>query len=324
MNLSGKKILFIGIGFYDYEQFIKSELITQGAKVSYFTERGTSHLFTLKEKWYTSCKRDLKPLYERHQKAVLESITDENFDYVFVIKGGLLGTSFLESLKSRYASAKFIMYQWDSLNRVDGIENILGYFDKILSFDPKDCAENSNLIFRPLFHREQTFDAKYEKNESYDISFIGWMHNERLEFINAFLANFNNQRKFYVFLYTGFYTFLKYFLKGKASYLNFQTMKYNECRSIMLASHCVLDLPHGLQTGLTMRAIESVGFRKKLITTSKSIINYDFYCKENVFILDDNYSLSELESFLDSPYKNLDDEIYDNYQVRSWLNVIFS
>jgi hypothetical protein len=322
-SLKNKKILFIGIGFYDYEQFIKAELIKQGAEVSYFTERGATRFAGLKEKWYKFWGLDQKILYKNHQNDILESINGKKFDYVFVIKGGLLELRFIESLKMKYPSTKFIMYQWDSLNRVDGVHNIIGYFDRVLSFDPKDCAENPNLIFRPLFHREKVIDDNCTANSLYDISFIGWLHNDRLQFINAFVENLKNNRKCYVFLYTGVYTYIRHLLKSNVKYLSFKTMKYTKCRSIMLNSNCVLDLPHGLQTGLTMRAVESVGFQKKLITTSKGIVNYDFYCKANVFILNENYNKSELELFINSPYHVLHNDIYKRYQVKSWLNDIF-
>ena len=51
-------------------------------------------------------------------------------------------------------------------------------------------------------------------------------------------------------------------------------------------SRVVLDLPHPMQTGLTMRTIEAIGSKKKLITTNVDIVNYDFYNPKNILLIE--------------------------------------
>ena len=76
------------------------------------------------------------------------------------------------------------------------------------------------------------------------------------------------------------------------------------------------------QTGLSLRPFESIFFNKKLITNNSNIKNYDFYRKENIFIL--NYDdISMLKSFVDSDYLELPKNIIDNYDFQSWSNRFF-
>ncbi|MCU5774291.1 hypothetical protein N5923_15200 [Erwiniaceae bacterium BAC15a-03b] len=77
------------------------------------------------------------------------------------------------------------------------------------------------------------------------------------------------------------------------------------------------------QLGLTLRALESIFFNKKLITDNHSVKNYDFYRKSNIFVIDfeiDHSSLKkELSLFIQSPYQKLDEAIIDKYDVKSLL-----
>ena len=51
-------------------------------------------------------------------------------------------------------------------------------------------------------------------------------------------------------------------------------------------SRCVLDSAQEGQMGLTIRVLEALGAKKKLITTNEDIVNYDFYNEENIYVYD--------------------------------------
>ena len=46
---------------------------------------------------------------------------------------------------------------------------------------------------------------------------------------------------------------------------------------IVTNSKCVLDSAQANQNGLTIRVIEMLGAKKKIITTNEDVVNYDFY-----------------------------------------------
>jgi hypothetical protein len=59
-----------------------------------------------------------------------------------------------------------------------------------------------------------------------------------------------------------------------------------------------------------------------LITNDKSIVNRDFYRKENIFIIGRD-EFNELPSFVSSPYLEINRKIVQKYEFEDWLNRFF-
>lgn len=137
-----------------------------------------------------------------------------------------------------------------------------------------------------------------------------------------------HNKKMYVFLYSPhplvfLYNkmFNKYYKNIKMSDVTFKLLPTKETVNIYSKSKCIIDVESSTQTGLTMRTIEVLGLRKKLITTNKDIVNYDFYNENNYFILD-RESLFLDYSFIDKEYIPIDKELYEKYSLENWLNII--
>ena len=101
--------------------------------------------------------------------------------------------------------------------------------------------------------------------------------------------------------------------KKKAAY-----MAYAEVIEHVKRSKAILELISDGQTGITQRPYEALFLRKKLITTSAEIKNYDFYCEENVFVLGER-DVQELPQFLNAPFKDVDSEIVVEYTLERWV-----
>jgi len=83
----------------------------------------------------------------------------------------------------------------------------------------------------------------------------------------------------------------------------------------------ILDIHKQVQNGLTFRVFEAIGLNKKLITTNKDIINYDFYNPNNIFIWDEN--IKEIpKDFLNKEYEKLPENIYRKYSLENWVKTI--
>ena len=100
-------------------------------------------------------------------------------------------------------------------------------------------------------------------------------------------------------------------------------MKEREVFDTILNSRILIDIHHPGQEGLTMRAIESLGAKRKLLTTNDKIKNYDFYNTKNIHIFDIN-SIDIDNIFFNSGYEEISNNIYKKYSIDSWLSVIFS
>lgn len=96
---------------------------------------------------------------------------------------------------------------------------------------------------------------------------------------------------------------------------------YKVCEDIA-CSRAILEINQSGQAGYTLRALESLFFKKKLITNNKMIINEPFYCKENIFILGRD-ELASLTKFINSPYNDKFDNLRKEYDVNTWINNFF-
>lgn len=320
--LRGKKILFIGIGFYDYESTIIKKLENLEAIVDFYLEQPNYLLSGLYGKIINKLKYK-KNIIEKHHNKMLYETNIKKYDIVFVLKGENLTTNFIKALKLQQEKAMFIMYQWDSIERVSNALEMIPYFDKVFSFDRIDCEKYEKLEFRPLFFRESKDEEKLDYK--YDLVFIGWLHADRMELIKKIedICKIKNI-KFFIYLFTGIKTYMSFLLKKQAQNLYIKPLDYLNVNEYHSNTKVILDLPHPLQNGLTMRTIEAIGANKKLITTNQDIKNYDFYDEDNICILDKE-NIDMKNDFFEKPYKNISKDVKERYSLDSWIeNVFFS
>lgn len=279
-----RNILLIGIGFYDYERIIVEELQKRYAKVYYINAVYQSAVKKVLAYFSTTLVKKLESKYL--QKELLKLPNDIND--ILIIKGDKFEEDHIRILKNRYNKANICLYLWDSLNRIDNAALLLREFDNILTFDRKDSIKY-NLKFRPLFYREV---RENNMDNQYDVSFIGWMHSNRYKILHELKMNFEKHNLNYRFiLYSGKISYLinryikKIICKEDSSFFIFKPIPYNEYISISSNSKVILDLSHPLQSGLTMRTIEAIGLKKKILTTNVDIKNYPMLNKKNYQIL---------------------------------------
>jgi len=116
-----------------------------------------------------------------------------------------------------------------------------------------------------------------------------------------------------------FYKLTKREFRGeKKDDFEFAKIRSSKIAEVIDKTKVVLDVQHPKQTGLTMRTIEMIGMHKKLITTNQSIRKYDFYNPVNIAVIDRN-DIKIPEGFLDKPYSEIEDAIYNKYSLESWI-----
>ncbi|MDX7811693.1 hypothetical protein, partial [Aeromonas caviae] len=99
---------------------------------------------------------------------------------------------------------------------------------------------------------------------------------------------------------------------------------YNDYIKMIDSFGGIIDIVQEHQNGLTLRVLEAQFYRKKLITNNSSIKNFDFYKKENVFVLDENFSLSDLDVFLKGRFIPVDENILSKYHISSLISNMIS
>lgn len=86
-------------------------------------------------------------------------------------------------------------------------------------------------------------------------------------------------------------------------------------------SRCIIDIVQFNQYDITLRPLESLACKRKLITNNIHIKEYPFYSPNNIFIWGDD-EINKLNIFLDSPFQDVDKEILEKYDINYWLDHI--
>lgn len=84
-------------------------------------------------------------------------------------------------------------------------------------------------------------------------------------------------------------------------------------------SAVVVDIVKLGQVGVTMRAVEAMVAKKKLVTNNFSIVEEDFYCEENIFLFKnpENLSVTLLSKFLDVEFKEIEESVLRKYSAEN-------
>lgn len=203
-------------------------------------------------------------------------------------------------IKQKNKNCKIYLYYWNSIN--DSNRYLLKdkNIDKYYTFDIND-SKKYKISYNPQFYTKNIKPSS-KKNYDYDILFLGRSKNRKKELLkikkisekiglNINLNIIDNESKL---------------------------IKYDKYLDMIKNSKTILDIVSKNQCGLSLRAMESLFLNKKLITNNKSIMKYDFYCKENIFILGID-KIEDLKDFINKPYKKIDKKIINNYEYKNWL-----
>ncbi|QBF27916.1 hypothetical protein EXN22_20340 [Pseudomonas tructae] len=322
--LDNKKVLYIAPRFFGYENEIKNELERRGAKVDFLLDRPFESAFM---KAVTRFRRDwVIGAANKYYRQSVSALNAAEYDFVFVISGQTLSAEVLEEWRSTFVNAKFVLYMWDSFaNRQSALDN-LKFFDSVLSFDRTD-ADKYGLRFRPLFF-SSGFEQANTSSLDIDVSFIGTAHSDRYSVVSKVdrCLGHDVKKHWYLFLqakwvYWAYLLINPTFRSAKIAHFKFESLAKQDVQAVFNSSKAILDVEHPHQTGLTMRTLETLGARKKLITTNSSVKTYDFYSEQNICVID-RLAPEIPNSFLHTEYKDVSPELYQKYRLEGWLDEI--
>lgn len=94
---------------------------------------------------------------------------------------------------------------------------------------------------------------------------------------------------------------------------------YDENINNVMHTRCIVDIVQANQGDLTLRPLEAMAFRKKLLTNNQNILDADFYDRNNIFVIGHD-DWADIGDFLKRPYVAIDDEILRSYDVLTWIN----
>ncbi|AUI85126.1 hypothetical protein BS333_01290 [Vibrio azureus] len=317
------KVLFIAPSAYGFCFHILESFSKLGVKVDYFDE----HAFKKQSLWSHFFYKLSPKIIIRAHEGYISRILKKNkgdYDLVLVIRGEYLSRRSILTLKESINTACFMMYQWDFEVNLPLLKSQISCFDAVFSFDKND-SNKLRLRHKPLF-----FNSLHEKasckNKRYRFNFIGTDHSDRNEVIKDIIfQNGIDRNDFYLHLYRSKKSIIlnclksiRFFLCKDFSLYSYAPLDEVDTINAMAESDIILDITQPEQTGLTMRTLEALGLKRKLVTTNKDVVNYDFYHPSNIYIID-RQNLVIPRNFIDGEYVELSEKIYHKYHVDNWV-----
>jgi len=336
MTVPKLRILFIGPRTFGYEREICREIELAGYQVDWFDERPSSS--PLIKALIRVHPVLAAPLSNAYFDRIISHSRTMDYKVVFVIKGEALSSEKLRDLRGALPGARFIYYTWDSLKNVKNASNKLHYFDKVYSFDRLDSSSDNRIRHLPLFYSNayerlpQTVGGGVVASDI-DLLLVASLHSDRYSVAQKIFRAARNavpgfQICEYFYFQSRWVFALRKLLDPEFMLIPWAAVKWRaltpvQTLSLAARSQILVDIHHPGQTGLTMRMMESVGAKKKIITTNPDVKNYEFYDPDNILIVDRGAPMIPVD-FLRRPYRPLCDEIYRRYSLRSWLKEILS
>lgn len=227
-------------------------------------------------------------------------------DYSTIIVFATQDYTFIQWIKANYPSVKIIMWYWNPAFRMGIPRKDLYSLADIWSFDRDDC-EKYDMRFNSTFYFSNILLPK--KKILYDILFLGIDKGRRVDL----------RLQEEVFNKKGVSTYF-HIVPDKGEYDKYKerSISYKDYLELVASSKAILDIKPLNQEGLTLRPMEALFFKKKLVTTDSTIVNESFYNSRNIFVLGID-SIELLTEFLNTPYLDVENEVLEYYDFCNWL-----
>ena len=219
---------------------------------------------------------------------------------------------FLEWINAEYTDNRIIFWYWNpvesftttiSPNEIpEGIEK--------WSYSPEDCQKyklmyNTTFLFDSLVQNEKKVESFTGKKKAL---FVGRDKGRLKELLHLkkILEKENIECEFHI---------IGNPQSNKYRYEN--PIAYQKVIDMIKQADILIDYYTDEMAGLSLRPMEALFFRKKLITNNCTISNYDFYNKSNIFML--NERERAIGEFVRADYVEISRNIQNQYLLSNWI-----
>ena len=238
----------------------------------------------------------------------------ENYDTIIVF-ASYLNPPLLHWIKKKYPKKRLILWFWDPVSNCANPSIIKDSLCEKWSFDSLDCIKYG-MRMNTTFYFSNLINSRVYTSKR-DILFVG-EDKGRLETLMSLEDQFRD---------LGLITYF-HIVFGDCSYLNKRKYRYKKkipydsVLEMAMESKAILEILQNEQSGMSLRCMESLFLKVKLITNNPFVATYDFYDPNNIFILGQD-NLSDLPAFISTPYQNVSDLILRKYSIHCWIDRFF-
>ncbi len=242
-----------------------------------------------------------------------------NIHETLIVFDSMVDIESLKWIKNNNPKARCVFAFWNPIESTGlDVEEIkrIGY--DVWSYGTEQCEkykvkQNYSFFCKSMYPQDDVNDLE----KIYDICYVG-KDKGRLDKIKRIIKD-NNWEAYKWFLYITADHFWQRFNKKEYN----KTLKYISVQRIQASAKAILEIVPSQSVDITLRAIDAMVLKRKLVTDSKNAVNMDYYNKNNVFVIGSDDSGS-LEDFLDLPYVPVDKEIVEQYEIENWIDRIIN
>lgn len=324
-----KRALIIMPKFYSYADAILKELTSREYEVDLFYEEPSAFYFLIMRKISRLLKTNF--LYSFFCQSIYRKIIakQHKYDVFLLIRGNILQPGFIEKIKTNCLNegAKTVYYTWDSFKYLEHKGILANLFDEKFTFDTANIEVDKTWKLLPLFYTNSFNADRIQRDDTtikYDVCCVASYNSERCQFLQNFIKRHPSLKtKIALYIDKKIYDIKiksdKILQGTNPSWLIFSYIPAKEVAQINLSSKAILDYTDSFQSGLSMRTIESIGLRKKLITNNKAIMKYDIYNTNNIYLATGNCFIPK--EWFQTDYKQQEDVRF-KYSLAFWIDTI--
>lgn len=312
------KISIISFDYWGYDEKIANELIKMGHEAFHIKLSDFKYNYTNPRQKIINffskniLKKNIKKI--KTEEFILSTLENKGRqDQILVINPERISKNC--HLKIKSFSKNYIAYLYDSLDRYDN-KNLItsNIFNKIFTFDKKDSQDYNLHFLSNYIHLKKSIKKTQPNYKILSISSV----DERYTTIKTIVELLDKKQ---IKHQTIFF--------GKRKPKNFKTsavfttekLSQNQIQEKTEDAEILLDVLRENQNGLSFRFFDALALDKKIITTNTSVTEYDFYNPNNILVVDKN-KIEIPDSFLNTEYQKIPEDIYNKYTLKNWINTI--
>ena len=313
------KVLLVSSYIFGYMEHLKPAFLTHNVDADFLYHGKPPLDFKYKNKAH-HLKAFLKKAIgvntkmEFRHEAIGNYVEGKKYDQILVIHPQYIPDKTHILLKS--ITKRYVTFLFDSIAKMPRQKPVLKHFDTVFSYEKRDCKQYgfefiTNFIPVSSSNNCSPSDTVLDFFNvcSLDTRF------KNLEAIAKALEEKNLN-----------YEFLVFSKKSKNSvHIKFISKKLESASVHQKLSQTrgLVDIQRADQQGLSFRVFESLGYRKKLITTNADVVNYDFYNENNILIVNPK-NIEIPIHFVESDYVDIPSAILQKYEPAGWIRKIFN
>ncbi|MBG6111112.1 hypothetical protein H4V97_000877 [Flavobacterium sp. CG_23.5] len=312
-----KKIAIISTHSFGYVDFIVEKLnLMESVDLTYVNIDSISfsykNIFSRVNNFFSKLFLS-QGLKEKNRTNFIKKLLEDKgiFDQVLIIRPDKLQKEALICLREN--SIEMTSYLFDGIENYKEQKKTLHFFDTVYSYDKKD-VEKYNFQFLPNYIYDDEILEVKPSQTVFNISSF----DKRFLFLEK-IANYLEAKNIsFHFIVRKSKKFDHHNIEIIEDYLSLQ-----EVKKLIAKSKILVDIQRENQYGLSFRVFEALGYRRKLITNNHDIVNYDFYDKNNIWVISEtNYEIPT--AFFETDYNEIKLEILNKYMLSNWISVVFN